>query len=805
MMGIMAAVEMRCLIDEGQQQGSPDNNVIVIEPTTQAVKLSGNLAECDNALSKLLASEPIAVQSALKGMMRTVVTVESRAVAAFLHLHPSIYGRGSLKSRMDRTAAALGVGPATLPKWFSLRNLESKRYVEKWLPIAKELTWEKVRASFYSAWANQWKLEATDTVTAHLGVYEKYIAGSMMSYISRHTSGTTTAGRKSSAMNDCNTVVVKMGTKIVRLDKSKGRKHLSQEAFVIERVKERWKQGDPIGKIELKDEVMVRDECDNALSKLLASEPIAVQSALKGMMRTVVTVESRAVAAFLHLHPSIYGRGSLKSRMDRTAAALGVGPATLPKWFSLRNLESKRYVEKWLPIAKELTWEKVRASFYSAWANQWKLEATDTVTAHLGVYEKYIAGSMMSYISRHTSGTTTAGRKSSAMNDCNTVVVKMGTKIVRLDKSKGRKHLSQEAFVIERVKERWKQGDPIGKIELKDEVMVRDDCGPGTAFYQSYIDPTKTSALSGWINWLSRVLSRGGWSLRANSIGQTVPENWRSMAEENTKKICTRFKEENIQVTINADQTFVNFFMEEKVVVAPTGTKRIGGKIKADVKKGFTLMVGCCLETGQMEPPFAVFDGTKLCTAKFKERTLAWKHRNWRHSVPGRAGFMAFQKKHWFDQDITIQWLEWVLDVLYPGKKVGISLDMAPAQQLTGHVKEYVDKRTAEGRLVLEYIDGGLTSVLQIADLAANKDIKAIIKRLYLTYRRGFIRTERAKYPGEPDKRITMKLPIVAMMEIIEAGVVEFNMKQRESESIKKTFISAGQHPWKDCTLEFTP
>ena len=544
-------------------------------------------------------------------------------------------------------------------------------------------------------------------------------------------------------------------------------------------------------------------ECDDALSKLLASEPVAVQSALKGMMRTVVTVENRAVAAFLYLHPSIYGRGSLKSRMDRTAAALGVGPATLPKWFSLRNLESKRYVEKWLPIAKELTWEKVRASFYSAWANQWKLEATDTVTAHLGVYEKYIAGSMMSYISRHTSGTTTAGRKSSAMNDCNTVVVKMGTKIVRLDKSKGRKHLSQEAFVIERVKERWKQGDPIGKIELKDEVMVRDDCGPGTAFYQSYIDPTKTSALSGWINWLSRVLSRGGWSLRANSIGQTVPENWRSMAEANAEKISTRLKAENVQVTINADQTFVNFFAEEEVVVAPTGTKRVGGKIKSDVKKGFTLMVGCCLETGQMEPPFAVFDGTKLCTAKFKERTLAWKHRNWRHSTPGRAGFMAFQKKHWFDQDITIQWLEWVLDVLYPGKKVGISLDMAPAQQLTGRVKEYVDKRTAEGRLVLEYIDGGLTSVLQIADLAANKDIKAIIKRLYLTYRRGFIRTERAKYPGEPDKRITMKLPIVAMMEIIEAGVVEFNMKQRESESIKKTFISAGQHPWKDCTLEF--
>ena len=106
---------------------------------------------------------------------------------------------------------------------------------------------------------------------------------------------------------------------------------------------------------------------------------------------------------------------------------------------------------------------------------------------------------------------------------------------------------------------------------------------------------------------------------------------------------------------------------------------------------------------------------------------------------------MSFQKKHWFDVDITIEWLGWILDVLYPGKKVGISIDMAPAQQLTGRVKEYVDKRTAEGRLVLEYIDGGLTSVLQVCDLAANKDIKGIIKRLYLQYRAGYIRAEKAK------------------------------------------------------------
>ena len=109
------------------------------------------------------------------------------------------------------------------------------------------------------------------------------------------------------------------------------------------------------------------------------------------------------------------------------------------------------------------------------------------------------------------------------------------------------------------------------------------------------------------------------------------------MSEAITAKICERFNEENIEVIINADQTSVKFFMEEGQVVAPTETKRVGGRVKAKVKKGFTLMVGCNLETSLMEDPFVVFDGTKLCKAKQPERTLAWKCRNWCSSVAGKT------------------------------------------------------------------------------------------------------------------------------------------------------------------------
>ena len=92
-------------------------------------------------------------------------------------------------------------------------------------------------------------------------------------------------------------------------------------------------------------------------------------------------------------------------------------------------------------------------------------------------------------------------------------------RVGRVDAGKPRKYIEQEKFVINLVEERWNQGDPLGKIELKDEVMSRDDCLDGTNFYKQYLNPTKLSAASGWTNWAGRALARGGWSLRKHSIG----------------------------------------------------------------------------------------------------------------------------------------------------------------------------------------------------------------------------------------------------------------------------------------------
>ena len=48
-----------------------------------------------------------------------------------------------------------------------------------------------------------------------------------------------------------------------------------------------------------------------------------------------------------------------------------------------------------------------------------------------------------------------------------------------------------------------------------------------------------------------------------------------------------------------------------------------------------------------------------------------------------------------------------------------------------------------------------------------------------------------------------MQMPIVKMIDIVEESVREFNARQRETSSIRNTFVSAGGDPWKDCSVEF--
>lgn len=514
---------------------------------------------------------------------------------------------------------------------------------------------------------------------------------------------------------------------------------------------------------------------------------------LKGNDLNVRTWEERCVAIFCYLHPRVYGNiGSFKDRCQKAAHVIGIARSTLAAWVARGNNESEKYIPTWYPMVLNMTWgNDVKPFLDAGWTAQWNLQDNANVKDQLGPYAGIANKSQTKFLSRlNTPKFSGRRRAAAAAKNSNIVNINRDTKKKkRSNSNKPMKYEVQVDFVADLVQRRWNGGDPITRPEVYTELMDREDCAEGTEFFKSYLDPNKCQ--SGLSNFLTRCLNRIHFGARSESIGQKVPDNWRPMAEADAKTIRTDFKAADIDIVMNADQTFVHFYSEVGKVLAPKGTKRVGGKIKANEKAGFTLMLGSELGSSQLVPPFIVFTGTKISEAVRPEQTLAYKYKDWSKG-PNRTGVVTFQKKHWFDKDIFIMWLEWILEQVFPGKKVGIIIDRAPCQDCP-EVDAHVKKWTEEGRLVLRYISGGLTPVLQVCDLTVNKDIKNLIKQGYYRWRSKFISAARER--GATGS-VTLKMPITEMADIVEAAVKGFNQDERQRRSIEKTFRKAGQDPW---------
>ena len=230
--------------------------------------------------------------------------------------------------------------------------------------------------------------------------------------------------------------------------------------------------------------------------------------------------------------------------------------------------------------------------------------------------------------------------------------------------------------------------------------------------------------------------------------------------------------------------------------------RRIGGKIKASEKDGFTFMVTADLKTSTVLAPFLVFTGKKVENARDPVRTNDYKYSTWREDGKG-ISCVNHQESHWFDEIISVRYLKFLVTELYPPPaKVGLTWDHAP-QHCTGIVREYIDKLESEGRLVVEMIPKGLTSVIQVCDLITNRGLKRNTKSKYYNWRASYIRDKREKLlqAGNPNGRISVRVSTPTMIGFIEEAVEDFNAAQLSSEypSVKKFFRMAGQDPWFDC------
>ena len=152
---------------------------------------------------------------------------------------------------------------------------------------------------------------------------------------------------------------------------------------------------------------------------------------------------------------------------------------------------------------------------------------------------------------------------------------------------------------------------------------------------------------------------------------------------------------------------------------------------------------------------------------------------------------MAFQWKRWIDDNITIEWLDFFLDVVHPGNKVGLSMNTAPDHR-SGRNSEYAEKRTNEGRLVLGFINGGINSKLQVCDIVANKELKSLIKKAYMKWMAQFLMAERANTPENKSRLSKIKIQVDTITDTVDESTKTLNYGQHTSRYTKTDFRFAG-------------
>ncbi len=163
-----------------------------------------------------------------------------------------------------------------------------------------------------------------------------------------------------------------------------------------------------------------------------------------------------------------------------------------------------------------------------------------------------------------------------------------------------------ERYIVDQVKMSWEMGTPLTKEQLHYRVLQHITTSADTTAIATFVKG-KPNTLHKYI---SRALEGNNWSSRKITISQSVPVDWRSKALENTARIRQKFKDENVDVVVNADETFLLFHPFGDKVIAPIGKKRVGTAAQVDNEKfGATVMIACEYKTSSILPPMIIFSG----------------------------------------------------------------------------------------------------------------------------------------------------------------------------------------------------
>ena len=257
----------------------------------------------------------------------------------------------------------------------------------------------------------------------------------------------------------------------------------------------------------------------------------------------------------------------------------------------------------------------------------------------------------------------------------------------------------------------WHSGAPVSRQACYTKCRLW--CNKDDEFYKQYVDPNKSSARIQLCHWLTRLLKRIGFSSRKETVSQKIPNDWKEQSVAFSQNILKYFRDNNIDVVVCADQTFVRYLLAKEELLVPTGTRRVGTTVQsADERKGVTLMLSAFVRrnddvdkiTTGLLPPFIVYNGKTGAT--LDKRYSDWSRR------PGHTGSMNFQQRHWFDAVITLRWINWLVVQFPQSLSIGLIWGACPSHK-EKNVQLRINELEEPRRLFVADIPGGLTSILQ--------------------------------------------------------------------------------------------
>ena len=511
------------------------------------------------------------------------------------------------------------------------------------------------------------------------------------------------------------------------------------------------KRGDPV--LRHIDNGLLIEARQRTLHRRLMEELLARNASGKKTVtkNRTMTWDQRSKAIFFHMCPGLGNQD-----LDLTCMIFGVNAVTFGNW-----LKKKKFFPKWSPVVSKLTVADVLEDV--AQSHRSSFENVDGSVTVLLPHRFTVNGSDMEYVSAR-SGSPQALRKKAAQSDSLVYITKSC-------KSSGTgrktKYPLQVAFLVDSVVKAWECGNPMSKSVLydalisefgHDEEANRSEWEKVMSIHSGFISPA-------FSQWVRRVLERHRFSVRKESISQTVPLNWNTLCIEAAGVIRSTMARAGVDRLINADEMFLNYYPKDKHLIAPRNVKRVGTNRAEDDKKGCTVMVSCKMTESRLLAPYLVMTGTR-------DGYLARRFAS--HDGPAEV---TFHPKHWMDKQGYILYLQWLASC-YPDEKVGLVWDAA-----SSHLSQDVTKVADELGITLGFIPGGCTSLLQICDLVLNKPPKQSFKEKYVSWK---IRSD----PGPGGKYKVDRKDIIGWL---EHSTEDLSDKLMPTKVIEKAFKKYGQ------------